>query len=469
MDKAITVSRFVFERALRMSSTLKTCTMLVISLVLLTACTPITQENTTQTAPTTAPASPEAGASAYGAWGFDLTGMDQSVKPGDDFFRYANGAWADRTTIPPDKTRVTSIGVLADRADAQLRTIIEEAAADQTAPAGSNLQKIGDWYTAYMDEAGIEAAGLAPLQPELDRIAAISSPADLARVLGENNGALAGTPLAAGVGQDQQDPSKLIVVLEVSDYSSFSLETPSYYLDPAQAGLLEQHRAHIARMLTLAGIAEPEATAATIQALETKIAGTFAPQGGSVDAAARNNLTPVAELAERYPGVDWPTYLAAAGVDGEATVNVASPAQLAAFARLVADEPLAVWQAYLTYHALKAAAPYLPRAFVEERFAFYGKTLQGQPEPTPRAQLAVNDVKDALPFALGEIYVERYVDPATKAAAEAMVVEIIAVFDRAAGGAALDDAGHTGGGTRQAGQDDLEDWLPRRLAELRRP
>ena len=379
-------------------------------------------------APSTAAASPEAGASAYGAWGFDLTGMDQSVKPGDDFFRYANGAWADRTTIPPDKTRITSFGVLADRADSQLRTIIEGAAADQTAPAGSNLQKIGDWYTAFMDEAGIEKAGLAPLQPELDRIAAISSPADLARVLGEYNGALAGTPLYADVRQDQQDPSKLIVALAVSDYSWLSLETPSYYLDPAQAGLLEQHRAHIARMLTLAGIAEPEATAATIQALETKIAGTFAPQGGSV-AAATNNLTPVAELAERYPGVDWPTYLAAAGVDGEATVNVESPAQLAAFARLVADEPLAVWQAYLTYHALKAAAPYLPRAFIEERFAFYGKTLQGQPEPTARAQLAVDDVKDALPFALGEIYVERYVDPATKAAAEAMVAKIVAVFD----------------------------------------
>ena len=429
MDKAITVSRFVFERAWRTSSTLKTCTMLVISLVLLTACTPISRENTTQTAPTTAPASPEAGASAYGAWGFDLTGMDQSVKPGDDFFRYANGAWVDRTTIPPSKSSVTTIGMLADRADSQLRTIIEEAAADQTAPAGSNLQKIGDWYTAYMDEAGIEAVGLAPLQPTLDRIAAISSPADLSRVLGENNSALGGTPLVADVRQDQQDPSKLIVALAVSDYSGLSLETPSYYLDPAQAGLLEQHRAHIVRMLTLAAIAEPEATAARIQALETKIAGLFAQQGASVDAAATNNLTPVAELAERYPGVDWPTYLAAAGVDGEATVNVESPAKLSAFARLVADEPLEVWQAYLTYHALKAAAPYLPRAFVEERFAFYGKTLQGQPEPTARAQLAVDDVKDALPFALGEIYVQRYVDPATKAAAEAMVAEIIAVFD----------------------------------------
>lgn len=378
--------------------------------------------------PTTAPTE-AAAASAYGAWGFDLTGMDQSVKPGDDFFRYANGAWVDRTTIPPSKSRVTSIGVLADRADAQLRTIIEEAAADQTAPAGSNLQKIGDWYTAYMDEAGIEAAGLAPLQPELDRIAAISSPADLARVLGENNGALAGTPLGADVRQDQQDPSKLIVALAVGDYDGLSLETPSYYLDPAQAGLLEQQRAHIVRMLTLAAIAEPEATAARVQALEMKIAGLFAQQDASVDAAATNNLTPVADLAERYPGVDWPTYLAAAGVDGEATVNVVSPAQLAAFARLVADEPLEVWQAYLTYHALKAAAPYLPRAFVEERFAFYGKTLQGQPEPTARAQRAVDDVKDALPFALGEIYVQRYVDPATKAAAEAMVAEIVAVFD----------------------------------------
>ena len=202
-----------------------------------------------QTAPTTAARhrpSPEAGASAYGAWGFDLTGMDQSVKPGDDFFRYANGAWADRTTIPPDKTSITSIGMLYDCADAQLRTIIEEAAADQTAPDGSNLQKIGDWYTAFMDEAGIEKAGLAPLQPELDRIAAISSPADLARVLGENNGALAGTPLGADVRQDQQDPSKLIVALAVGDYDGLSLETSSYYLDPAQAGLLEQHRAHIA-------------------------------------------------------------------------------------------------------------------------------------------------------------------------------------------------------------------------------
>jgi putative endopeptidase len=195
-----------------------------------------------------------------GTWGFDTTAMDRSVKPGDDFFLYANGNWVKQTKIPADRASVTMFSVGKDQINSKAKVLIDEAAANRQAPKGSILQKIGDWYASLMDEAQIEKLGLSPLKPELERIAAIETRTDLARVLGENNGRLGVTPIWVNVEQDFKEPSKW--VFSLSAYG-LSLDSRDYYLDPKQDKLRQQHQAHITRMLALAGIAEPEAKGAS--------------------------------------------------------------------------------------------------------------------------------------------------------------------------------------------------------------
>jgi len=374
--------------------------------------------------PTTVLAQAKSTAPVLGTWGFDATGMDRSIKPGDDFFGYINGNWVKQTQIPPDRSTVTMFSVLRDQVNANAKALMEEAAKNRQASQGSKIQKIGDWYASFLDESQIEKLGLSPLKPELERITAIKTRTDLARVLGENNGRLDVTPIGVAIAPNPKDSSKRFVQLSVGGYS---LDSRDYYLDPKQATLRQQHQAHIARMLALAGIADSETKAAEIQALETTIVRSLAPPG--TNAEEYYNPTAIAELPQKYPGLDWSVYLTAAGVGQVSQVNVDTPSDLAAVAKLITAEPIADWQAYLTYHLLKQSADYLPRAFREEYFAFYQKTLQGITTIPPRSQTAIINTQEALPFSLSELYVNRYVDPKTKAIAEAMVDEMLAAFD----------------------------------------
>ena len=318
--------------------------------------------------PTTVLAQAKSTAPVLGTWGFEAAGMDRSIKPGDDFFGYVNGNWVKQTQIPPDRSSVTMFSVLRDQVNANAKILIEEAAQNRQAPQGSKIQKIGDWYASFLDESQIEKLGLSPLKPKLERITAIKTRTDLARVLGENNGRLGVNPIGAAIEPNPKDPSKRFVQLSVGGYS---LDSTDYYLDPKQATLRQEHQAHIARMLALAGIADSETKAAEIQALETKIVRSLTPPDANFDAEKSYNPTAIAELPQKYPGLDWSVYLTAAGVGKVSQVNVYTPSDLAAVTKLITTEPIAVWQAYLTYHLLKQSADYLPRAFREEYFAFY--------------------------------------------------------------------------------------------------
>ena len=376
--------------------------------------------------PTTVLAQAKSTAPVLGAWGFEATGMDRSIKPGDDFFGYVNGNWVKQTQIPPDRSSVTMFSVLRDQVNTNAKVLMEEAVKNRQAPQGSKIQKIGDWYASFLDESQIEKLGLSPLKPKLERITAIKTRTDLARVLGENNGRLGVNPIGAAIEPNPKDPSKRFVQLSVGGYS---LDSTDYYLDPKQATLRQEHQAHIARMLALAGIADSETKAAEIQALETKIVRSLTPPDANFDAEKSYNPTAIAELPQKYPGLDWSVYLTAAGVGKVSQVNVYTPSDLAAVTKLITTEPIAVWQAYLTYHLLKQSADYLPRAFREEYFAFYQKTLQGITTIPARSQAAIINTQEALPFSLSELYVNRYVDPKTKAMAEAMVDEMLSAFD----------------------------------------
>jgi putative endopeptidase len=360
-----------------------------------------------------------------GTWGFDTTALDPSIKPGDDFFLYANGSWVKRTEIPATASRIGNFSILNDKVDANVRSILEEAATNSQAPRGGNSQKIGDWYASFMDEPRIDQLGLSVLKADLDRIAAITTRSDLARVLGENNGRLSKPPISAYVKQDDTDPTKRVLALSVG---GFSMDRQDAYLDPQQEPLRRQHRVHLARMLALAGVSDPDARASRIQSFETQLArSTEQPNADRKIEAAP--VVPSKDLPTRFPGIDWTVFLAAAGVAKESSVVVESPAALASAAKLVAQEPFAVWKDYLIYQLLKSSAVYLPRAFGEEKFAFYQKTLEAQPAMESRSKLAIEDTQVALPLALGEVYIRRYVDPKAKATAEVMVKELVAAFD----------------------------------------
>ncbi len=370
--------------------------------------------------------------------GLDTAGMDRSVRPGDDFYLYANGNWLRHTVIPADKSSYGAFDIAAERAERRLTTIVREAAAAH-APAGSDERKIGDTYTTFLDTAAIASRGLVPLKPALERIAAIGSRADLARYLGTtlradvdpiNTGQIDTDNLfGLWVAQDFDAPTKNTAYLLQG-----GLEMPDrgYYLDTsaAMAGIRTQYREHVARMLALAGFEGAAAMADTILDLETRIARVQESREDSYDPLKGNNHWARADFPRRAPGLDWDAFFAAAGLGDVATFVAWQPAAITGLSALTASEPLSAWKDLLVYHTVEHHAAVLPPAFDHEAFAFFGRTLSGAPEQESRAKRAVHAASNALGFAVGRVYVERYFPPAAKRTAERMVANLIAAFHR---------------------------------------
>ncbi|MFN7176798.1 MAG: M13 family metallopeptidase [Thermaurantiacus sp.] len=364
------------------------------------------------------------GGPALGTFGVDLSGMDRSVRPGEDFFRFVNGTWEDRTEIPSDRSRWGMFDELRELSLQRTRAILEEAAADTSATG--NRAKIGAFYRSLMDEAAIENAGIAPLQPRLAAIAAIQDRQALARHLGEATRRGATTPIGAGVSQDLRNPDQMRAGL---GQSGLSLPDRDYYFAPQWEAVRAAHRAHVARMLALAGVDQPEERAARVQALETRIAEQHWTREESRQAERRYNPLPRAQFTTAYPGLDWASFLNATGFDGEAIINVGQPSAVKGISALAASEPLEAWQDYLTYHELRRAATALPRAFRDETFAFYQRTLSGTPEQEERWKQATSLTSAALGEAIGEIYVARHFPPEAKAQMDELVSNIIKAMD----------------------------------------
>jgi putative endopeptidase len=370
--------------------------------------------------------------------GLDAAGMDPSVQPGDDFFGYANGTWLDRTEIPADRGSYGSFNVADEVARARLAELVS-GAANANAPAGSDLRRIGDYYSSFLDTTAIEAAGLAPLQPTLAGIAAISDRTALARFLGAtlradvdviNDGSLDTENLfGLWVDQDFDDPTRNSAALL---QGGLTMPDRSYYLDTSVT-MLEirgKYRAHVARMLELAGFAGAARMADAILALETRIAGTHTSREDTWDVVKGNNHWRREDFPVRAPGLDWETFFPAAGLGDVATFVAWQPGAITGLSALVASEPLENWKALLAYHAIEHRAAVLPAAFDREAFAFFGQTLSGSPEQATRQKRAVEAASRALGFAVGREYVERYFPASAKQRAEAMVAGIIAAFDR---------------------------------------
>lgn len=366
--------------------------------------------------------------------GLDLAGMDRNVKPGDDFFAYANGGWMARTEIPQDRSSWGTSGELVELTNARVQSLIQGAA--KAAP-GTEARKIGDYYSSYLDEARIEALGLKPLRPALARIAAIKDKkalaAEFGRELRADVDALNSTNFETDhlfglwVEQDLNDPKRYAPYLL---QGGLGMPDRDYYLSANSHMVADRaaYKAHIAKVLTLAGIKDADAKAGRIFDLETKIAQVQAPRAESEDVLKANNPWARAAFATKAPGLDWTAYFTAAGLKKRPQFIVWHPKAAAGESALVASEPLAVWKEYLTFHQIDDVSNVLPKAFADERFAFYSRTLSGTPQQQVRWKRAVNATNIALGEAVGKLYVAKYFPPKSKAEVQAMVGKLIDAF-----------------------------------------
>jgi putative endopeptidase len=397
-------------------------------------------------APASAPPAPGAAAPAHGV---DLTGMDRSVVPGDDFFLYANGTWLKETEIPADGSRWGTFNILIENSTQRVRALLE-AAASGSAAAGSEERKVGDFYASYLDEAAVEARGLEPLRPKLAAIAKLRDRTALSRALGTDlrtdvdslNATHFHTSRLFGfwVAPDLHQPGTYTGYLF---QGGLGMPDREYYLstNPKMTATRDAYRVHVAKVLGLAGVAGAEEKAARIVDLETRIARAHATRAQSVEvknAAAWKRSA----FARRAPGVDWKAFFAAAGLEKQTTVVVWQPAAITGLSALVKQVPVSTWKDWLTFHVVDRAGPVLPRAFVEENFAFYGKELSGTPMLSARWKRAVEAVGElrskqvgvreeaGMGDAVGKLYVARHFSAAAKAQVEEMVRQIAAAFVR---------------------------------------
>ncbi|AYJ86927.1 M13 family peptidase [Sphingomonas paeninsulae] len=360
-------------------------------------------------------------------FGVDLAAMDKTVLPGDDFYSYVNGTWNRTTEIPVDRSSWGGFNILRDLSDQRTRAVIEDSAKTQNAP-GSSGEKIGLAYAAFMDEAAIEAKGITPVKPQLDAIAAIATPSDLARMFGKDDRIGVTGPLGFDIEQDLKDNTIYAAWL---GQSGLGLPDRDYYLktDAKSAEIQTKYVAHIAALLRLAGQTDPDGAAKRIYALEHSLAQVHWSRAEERQVEKLYNPVATADLVKTMPGVDWAAWLSAVGLGGEKRVIVQQPSSVTATAKIIGETPITTWKEYLTYHTLASAAPLLTKAFVAEDFAFNGTVLSGTPQLKDRWKRGVDQVNGDLGEAVGELYVARYFPPEAKAKADELVRNITTAMD----------------------------------------
>jgi endothelin-converting enzyme/putative endopeptidase len=382
-------------------------------------------------AATSAPATPD-------THGIVPSRMDRSIKPGDDFYLYADGDWIKRTVIPPDRTGVGAFTALGDLSNKRTVGLIEDLSKPGV-PATSGSRKIADLYHSYMDERQIEDKGLQPLRPHLASIASIADKRQLAYALGETLRAdvdalnntnfhtanLFGLWVAPGFNNSDHYAAYLL-------QGGLQLPDRGYYVgeNDRSRDILAKYQAHIAAMLTLAGFNDSAARAARILELEHAIAEKHLTLAENEDIHRANNSWTQQDFPVKAPGLDWAEYFRGAGLSQQASFMVWQPTAFTAESALVASTPLDTWKDWLAFHFIEAYAGVLPKPLAEEHFAFFGKLLSGTTEQRPRWQRGVAVANGLLGDEIGKIYAQRYFSPQAKAEAEAMVANIIASFHK---------------------------------------
>jgi predicted metalloendopeptidase len=382
------------------------------------------------------------------ALGIDTTGLDRSVRPQDDFNRFVNGTWMERTEIPSDLSSYGSFVALRVESESAIRDIVEEAARAD-APQGSELRKVGDFYASFLDTALVERRGLAPLRQELERIDGLPEASALPALLAHLQKVGVSGPVGVFVGQDQKDSDTYVVSVS---QSGLGLPDRSYYLgdDARLAEVRRAYATYLGRLFTLAERPDPAGAAERVLALETKIAEAQWDRARSRDRDATYNKMTVAALDAKMPSFAWNAFLAEGGMGAAAEVVVRQPDYLAKLDRILASTPVSTWREYLTASLLGAYADQLPSGFVDASFQFRGRTLSGLQEQRPRWKRGVSEVEGALGEAVGKLYVERHFKPEAKARMDALVKNLLAAFR-----AGIDDLEWMSPATKAEAQDKL--------------
>ena len=371
-----------------------------------------------QTEPTAPVEAPAAAKPHFGTWGVDLSAMDTAVKPGDDFQRYTSGKWLDATEIPADRPSVGAFNDLRETTQEQLQKLITEGPADA---------KYRAFYDSYMDEAGVEKLGLAPLKADLAVLDAIATKRDFSRFMGATAGQFGISLVDAGPYADSADPTMNVLWMS---QGGIGLPEREYYFSDQFKAQRTAYVAYIERTMKAIGHANPKAAAKTIMAFETAIAEVSWKVADRRDIDKVNNPMSSAQLMSYAPGIEWGALMEGAGIGPQQRIIVNENTAIRDIASLYDKTPLATLKLWQAFHIADQAAPYLTKAMVDSRFE-YVKTLSGQTQQRPRWRRAVAQVDGALGELVGQDYVARYFPASSKAKMEALVANLnLAMADR---------------------------------------
>jgi putative endopeptidase len=383
--------------------------------------------------------------------GLDLQWVAPDVSPADDLFSHVNGAWLRGRQIPDDRSQDGAIRELRDRAEENVRTILEDAAT----AVDPDVRRIGDLYTSFMDTERVEALGVAPLRSLLDEVAAAADRAGLAGVLGARQREGLVALFGVSVSTDAKDSSRYLVHLS---QSGLGLPDESYYREDAYAEVCAAYRAHLARLAALVGLAEPERLAETVFDLETELADASWDRVTNRDAEKTYNLSTWSALREDAPGFDWSSWLSALGAapDKVSELVVRQPGFVVAAARLWERRPIAQWRAWLAIRLASSCAEYLHGELVDEDFDFYGRTLSGTPALRERWKRGVSLVEGSLGEAVGRIYVARHFPPSAKERMLTLVRDLVEAYRQS-----ISELDWMGPATRERALAKLDRFVPK--------
>ena len=368
---------------------------------------------------------PSTVAQRYGTWGVDLEGMDRTVKPGDDFFKYVNGKWAATTQMPGDKTSYGAFVILRDLSEARVRALLDRWAADKTLKAGSDEAKVAAIYRTFLDEAAVEKLDGKPIEAPLAALKKITTHDELARVMGRSTATFGASYFGAAVFDDAKNPEKYALYLS---QSGLGLSDREFYLRDNFKPQKERYQKYVADMLTLAGWDEPAKHAADVVAMETKIAEAHWTRAEGRDRDKTYNPMTVAELEKNAPGFPWTLYFKEAGLDKAERAVVRQNTALPKLAKIFADTPVETLKAWQAFHITDDAAPLLSKRFADTEWEFRSKFLNGVTEQRPRWKRAVDAAEGSLGEAVGRTYVAEYFPAESKAKMEKLVVDLRAAM-----------------------------------------
>jgi putative endopeptidase len=358
-------------------------------------------------------------------WGFDLSGMDTSVLPGNNFYDYANGTNVKNLVIPPDQSRTGAFIDLRNLSEARTHKILEDAQANLPATPSKPVDKAAALYKAFMDEAAIAKLGAQPLQPDLDLVKAVKTPDDFARLTGLAPKTFLGSLFDLSINPDAKDPTRYAIYVA---QSGLGMPDRDYYLSADFADKRALYPAFVEKLLTLEGWPNAHADAAAVVAFETQIAQVSWTKSDQRDDDKTYNPTSLQDLIKAAPGFNWTAFLASAGLGAPDRLVLNENTAIAKIAGLAGKTPISTLRAWAAFHLALNAAPDLSPDFATTHFEFINKALQGQPQERPRWKRAVAASSLALGEAIGEAYVHLYFPPAARTQMAALTRDLRDAF-----------------------------------------